>query len=141
MTSVYAAEVAASLERAEQSIQAAQALADEGWYDFAASRAYYGAFYAASAVLLNDGLDLSKHSGVIATIHQRFVKTGKLGKEQGRSLNWLFEVRNVGDYGVTAHVSGQETEQAIRAAQGFLQAIKNLLRPADASTGDPDQGV
>jgi len=55
---------------------------------------------------------------------------------QGRSLNWLFEVRNVGDYGVTSHVSGQETEQAIRAAQGFLQAIKTLLQNADASSGD-----
>jgi len=141
VTSAYAAEVAASLERAEQSIQAARSLAEEGWYDFAASRAYYAAFYAASAVLLNEGLDLSKHSGVIATIHQRFVKTGKLGKEQGRSLNWLFEVRNVGDYGVTAHVSQAETEQAIHAAESFLQAILSLLQSAEAPFDESAQGV
>jgi len=46
--------------------------------------------------LLKEGLDFSKHSGVIASIHQRFVKTGKLSKEQGKDLNWLFEIRNVG---------------------------------------------
>jgi uncharacterized protein (UPF0332 family) len=62
-------EIAANLERAEQSIQAAKELAVRGYYDFAASCAYYAAFYAATAALLGEGLDLSKHSGVIASIH------------------------------------------------------------------------
>jgi uncharacterized protein (UPF0332 family) len=46
-------------------------------------------FYAASALLLNEGIDTRKHSGVIALIHQNFVKNGKVSKEQGRNLNWL----------------------------------------------------
>ncbi|HLA28338.1 MAG TPA: HEPN domain-containing protein [Syntrophales bacterium] len=85
------------------------------------------AFYGATAVLLNGGLDFSKHSGVIASIHQRFVKTGKLSKEQGKDLNWLFEIRNVGDYGGTAHVSQPQAERAIQAAESFLRTIKSLL--------------
>ncbi|OGG54747.1 MAG: hypothetical protein A3F84_25985 [Candidatus Handelsmanbacteria bacterium RIFCSPLOWO2_12_FULL_64_10] len=121
-------EIAANLDRAEQSIQAARQLASGGYYDFAASRAYYAAFYAATAVLLHEGLELSKHSAVIASIHQRFVKTGKLDKEQGKTLNWLFELRGVGDYGGTAHVSHQEAEQAIEAAEKFLEAVKPLLQ-------------
>jgi uncharacterized protein (UPF0332 family) len=128
VTSPYADEIAANLERAEQSIQAARQLASEGYYDFAASRAYYAAFYAATAVLLNEGLELSKHSAVIASIHQKFVKTGRLSKEQGKTLNWLFELRSIGDYGGTAHVSRQQVEQAIQAAEEFLSAIKSLLQ-------------
>jgi uncharacterized protein (UPF0332 family) len=127
VTAQRAAEIAANLERAELSIRAARQLLSGGYYDFAASRAYYAAFYAATAVLLSEGLELSKHSGVIAAIHQRLVKAGKLDKEQGQTLNWLFEVRGVGDYGVTAHVSPKEAEQAIQAAEGFLEAIKALL--------------
>lgn len=73
------------------------------------------------------GLELSKHSAVIASIHQKFVKTGKLDKEHGKALNWLFELRGVGDYGGTAHVSQQEVEQAVEAAKKFLVAIKLLL--------------
>ena len=73
-------EISAHLERAEQSIQAARDLVVSGDQDFAASRAYYAAFYGATAILLNEGLDFSKHSGFIASIHQRFVKTGKLSK-------------------------------------------------------------
>lgn len=127
MTPDHELEIAANLERAEQSIQAARDLADKGYYDFAASRAYYAAFYGATAVLLNEGLDFSKHSGVIAAIHQRFVKTGKLSKEQGKDLNWLFEIRNVGDYGGTAHVSALQAEQAIQAAESFVKSIRSLL--------------
>lgn len=124
----YEQEIAANLERAEKSIQAATELAASGFYDFAASRAYYAAFYAATAVLLDEGLEFSKHSGVIASIHQRLVKTGKLDKEQGKELNWLFELRNVGDYGVTIHVSQQDAERAVQVAENFLRVIKSLLQ-------------
>jgi len=60
MTPEYEQEIAANLERAEQSIQAAKDLAVKDYYDFAASRAYYAAFYGATAVLLNEGLDFRK---------------------------------------------------------------------------------
>ena len=124
---IYADEIAANLERAEKSIQAAQQLVSGGYYDFAASRAYYTVFYAATALLLNEGLEFSKHSAVIASIHQRFVKTGKLSKEQGKTLNLLFELRNIGDYGGIAHVTLQQVDQAIQEAKGFLAAVKSLL--------------
>ena len=127
MTPQYADEIAAHLERAEQSIQAAGQLARGGYYDFAASRAYYAAFYAATALLLHEGLEFRKHSSVIASIHQWFIKTGKLDEEQGKTLNWLFELRSVGDYGGAVHVPHQEAEQAIEAAEKFLGAIRSLL--------------
>jgi len=120
-------EITANIERAEHSVTAAKELAVRGYYDFAASRAYYAAFYASTAALLNEGIELSKHSGVLASVHQRLVKTGKLGKEQGRGLNWLFELRSVGDYGVTAHVSQQDAERAIQVAEDFLRVIRSLL--------------
>ena len=104
----YEEEISSNLERADTNLQVARELLDKEYYDVSASRAYYAAFYAASALLLNDGLDTSKHSGVIALIHQHFVKNGKLDKEQGKNLNWLFELRSVGDYGVSLHVTQQD---------------------------------
>lgn len=127
MTSGYTEEIAANLRRAEQSIQAAGELAGGGYFDFAASRAYYGAFYAATAVLLHEGFEFKKHSGVIAAIHQKFVKTGKLDNKLGRDLNWLFEMRDVGDYGVTLHVRQEDAAKAILAAEVFLNAVKAMI--------------
>jgi uncharacterized protein (UPF0332 family) len=83
--------------------------------------------------LLHDGVEMSRHSGVIAAIHQRYIKTGKLDRTQGKSLNWLFELRSVGDYGGLAHVSRTEVEQAIAVAERFLQAVFALMNSsADA---------
>lgn len=42
-------EVKANLERAEESLRAAQLLYEATHWDFAAARAYYAAFYAATA--------------------------------------------------------------------------------------------
>ena len=41
MSSMHSSEVRANLERAEQAVNAARKLASDGYYDFAASRAYY----------------------------------------------------------------------------------------------------
>jgi len=121
-------EIAANLERAGTNLQAAKDLLDKGYYDIAASRAYYAAFYAASALLLKEGLDTRKHSGVIALIHQNFVKAGKLDKMQGKNLNWLFELRSVGDYGVSVHVASGEALRAVQVTERFLESVKQMLR-------------
>ena len=82
MTARYAEEIAANIERAEQSLGAARSLVAQGYYDIAASRAYYAAFYAATAVLLSEGLELSKHSGVIASSSPRSINGSS------RQANW-----------------------------------------------------
>ena len=123
----YESEVAANLERSETNLQVARELLVKGYYDVSASRSYYAAFYAASALLLNEGIDTSKHSGVIALVHKHFVKSGKLSKEQGRNLNWLFELRSVGDYGASLHVGLDDARRAASISEAFFDAVKNLL--------------
>ena len=128
MTLKHKDEIAANLERADASIRAARELISGGYYDFVASRAYYAAFYAATALLLGEGLDFGKHSGVIAAVHQKYVRIGRLEKKYGKDLNWLFELRGVGDYGVKIHVSNEEADKAIVVAEDFVEAIKLLMR-------------
>lgn len=123
----YEDEISSNLERADTNLQVARELLEKEYYDVSASRAYYAAFYAASALLLNEGMDTSKHSGVIALIHQHFVKNGKLNKEQGKNLNWLFELRSVGDYGVSLHVTQRDAQRAVDIAEDFFVAVKTLL--------------
>ena len=123
----YENEISSNLERASTNLQVARELLDKDYYDVCASRAYYAAFYAASALLLSEGIDTSKHSGVLALIHQHFVKSGKLSKEQGKNLNWLFELRSVGDYGVSLHVVLGDAHRAVATAEDFFEAVTNLL--------------
>ena len=113
---LYEPEIMANLQRAEESLRAAQLLYEAGHWDFAAARAYYAAFYAATAALLSEGREYQKHSGVIAAIHKFLVKTGKLDKEHGKHLNWLFELRSIGDYGDIRRVPQADAARAIEAA-------------------------
>jgi uncharacterized protein (UPF0332 family) len=74
-----------------------------------------------------EDIDTSKHSGVIASIHRLFVKEGKLDKEQGKNLQWLFDLRGVGDYGVSEHVSAGEAYKSVKVAEEFLEAALQIL--------------
>ncbi len=124
-------EVQAVFERAEEAVGAAGKLLAEGYYDFAASRAYYAAFYAATALLLREGMEFRKHSGVIAAIHKKFIKSGKLEKQFGSDLNWLFELRSVGDYGITVRVPAAEAERAIEVARRFVRKAQSVIQEAE----------
>lgn len=64
-----------------------------------------------------------------AAVHKFLVKTGRLDKDHGKNLNWLFELRGIGDYGDTRHVPREEAAKAIDAAQSFVEAVKALLPP------------
>jgi uncharacterized protein (UPF0332 family) len=64
MTADQDAEIRANLKRADEALGAAKALLSGEYYDSVASRAYYAAFYAATALLLSEGLEFSKHSGL-----------------------------------------------------------------------------
>jgi uncharacterized protein (UPF0332 family) len=84
-------------QRALDSLRAASTLLAAGFPDFAASRAYYAAFYAASALLLFARQTFSSHRGVLTLIHQDYVRTGRLPLEAGRIISNLSDLRNVGD--------------------------------------------
>ncbi|MBT3190487.1 MAG: HEPN domain-containing protein [Anaerolineae bacterium] len=120
-------EIKANLERSKNALDAAMDLFEDEYFDFAVSRAYYAAFYAASALLLNEGWETKKHSGVIALFHQHFVKTKKLPVEQGKNLNWLFELRGIGDYGGVIRLSFEEAQRALKIATSFLDAVDDIL--------------
>lgn len=87
--------------------------------------------------MLNEGIEFGKHTGVISFIHKQFVKTGRLSQKQGKTLNWLFELRSIGDYGGMVHVSSEQVETAIQSAAEFVAAIQSLLKTdRDASQSD-----
>ena len=120
-------EIAANLERAAESLVAAQELYDNGHLDFAASRAYYAAFYAASALLIGKQIKFSKHSSVISAIHKEFIKPGLMSVGLGKKLSLLFEIRSVADYGAMEHVAPDIAHDAVAMATEFFTAVKNML--------------
>jgi uncharacterized protein (UPF0332 family) len=54
--------IEALFTKARKSLAAAEVLIKDGYYDFAASRAYYAMFYVASALLANLEQSYSSHA-------------------------------------------------------------------------------
>ena len=125
--------VKANVDRSRTSIAAARKLISLGYADDAASRAYYAAFHAATAVLLSKGLEFSRHAGLLSGVHKELVRHGLLSKESGNALDRLFRLRLVGDYGAVDHVSTNTARQAVETAAEFVEKALNLL------PGDPTE--
>jgi uncharacterized protein (UPF0332 family) len=120
-------EVTAHMQRAQQSLEAARTLRDAGLFDDTASRAYYAAFHAASAVLMSRGSTFKKHGAVIGAVHKQLVHTGTLTVEMGKWLTWLFELRSVGDYGEIIHVEEAQARLALDRAKRLIEVFDKLL--------------
>jgi uncharacterized protein (UPF0332 family) len=91
--------------------------------DSSASRAYYAAFYAVSAIFALRGRTFSKHSALEAAVHRDLVKPGYWPKELGADYSFSLRLRTKGDYGGLEHVSESEAEEAIQAVRRILRAV------------------
>ncbi|NUM52596.1 MAG: HEPN domain-containing protein [Candidatus Hydrogenedentes bacterium] len=119
-------EAAELLARARKALETAHAYT-AAVADAAASRAYYAAFYAASAWLADRQESYSKHSAVEAAVHRDLVRPGHLPAELGAHYSWLSALRNTDDYGVKQHVSAEEANTATRRAKLIVEAIAGLI--------------
>jgi uncharacterized protein (UPF0332 family) len=115
------------LEDARENLEAARVLKEQGFTRIAASRAYYAMFYAAEALLFNEGLQFSKHSAVHAAFGERFIKTGRMDARLHRHLLDAFRQRLVSDYAVGERVNDEEAQALIERAEEFLTAVEGFL--------------
>ena len=112
-------------ERALDGIRAAKALLSVS-PDAAASRAYYAAFFAVSALFAREGRTFRKHRAVEATVHRDLVRPGKWKPELGKAYTRLVRLREIGDYGGGRHVEHDEAMEAVEDAQRLIEAIRNM---------------
>jgi uncharacterized protein (UPF0332 family) len=113
--------------KAKESLASAQRELEAGAYTFAMNRLYYAAFYAVSAALLERQLSFVKHTGVRATFHREFIKTGLLDMNWGKFYDQLFEDRQEGDYVALIAFDQEYVEaQLVRCTQ-FLDELRPLL--------------
>ncbi len=115
------------MDKARKSLKAARALADDHYYDFAASRAYYAMFYVAEALLAHLGQAYGKHAAVIAAFGREFAKSKKIDPKFHQWLIAAQNLRNTGDYGIDALVNEQDARTVCQWAEQFILAAERYL--------------
>ena len=117
-------------QQAEETLNAAQTLLDNGYHRDAVNRAYYAMFYCCLGLLAAKNLGSSKHSGVLSLLNRHYVKTGDIPVETGRHLREAFELRQQCDYREFVEVKKSQIEEAIENAKQFIAAAHKVLETA-----------
>lgn len=86
------------LERAKETLEDAKLLAEKRWWNSTINRLYYAAYYAISALLLNEDHKSTTHNRAKIQFSEHFIKTGIYPAEFGRIYSQLFTWRQKGDY-------------------------------------------
>jgi uncharacterized protein (UPF0332 family) len=90
--------IAYRIEKAESTWQETNLLAQHKLWNTCANRLYYAAFYALTALLLQEGFETQTHKGVKIQFSQHFIKTGRIGTTYNELYADLFNKRQSGDY-------------------------------------------
>jgi len=114
-------------EQADESLESAKLLLDNAKYRPSVSRSYYAMFYAVLALLIKNGLRISKHTGAISVFNREFVKKGVFDKELSSWLQEAFDLRQRADYRELFTVSPERAEKVLSQARTFVSEIRTAI--------------
>jgi len=114
-------------QRAVTTLETARRIADDD-PDSAASRAFYAAFHAVTALFAAEGKEFKKHTALRAAIHRDLIKAGHWPSDLGVAYDFLMEMRETGDYGGLARVTVEDAKRAIDFARRILDAVAPTFR-------------
>lgn len=120
-------EINLNLLAASERIIAAEYLIEKQLFPDAVNRAYYAIFHAALALLLEHGVVVKTHTGLISRFGQIFIQTGRIEKEYGRMFANAEEMREKADYSITSNISQELAENVLNDAKIFLEMAKHQL--------------
>lgn len=107
------------LEQAKRCIKSARVLVADNDYKGAANRSYYAIFHCMRSVLVLDGVDFSKHSGVLAYFRKQYIKTGIFDIELSDIIGEAFDIRNDSDYDDYYIISKEDVKNRLRMQRNF----------------------
>lgn len=113
------------MQKAKRSLKASEKLllVDP---DSSASRAYYAAFHAVTALFAAKEKDFTKHSALRAAVHRDLVKTKLWPISLGEDYDFLMDIREIGDYGGLRQVSKNDAEKAIECAKRIIKKVESM---------------
>jgi len=114
------------IERAEESLDSAKVLFNNGKLYSSVNRIYYAMFYSVISLLLTKGLSSSKHSGVMSLFFKEFVNKGLVEKDLGRFYADVFDLRMKSDYKIPSKINKKQVGQWLKKADEFVNEIKRL---------------
>lgn len=117
----------ALLTKAERAHKEAAYLKQGAFYETAVVRAYYGMFYLAQALLLNEGVSASSHQETISAFGRLFAKPERVPRELHRYLIQGQRDRSEADYDPEAGFTAEDIDEKLAQLEVFLEVARAFL--------------
>lgn len=121
-------EAEAYFKQARKALRTARLALSTDDADGCANRAYYAAFYAASAALQVVGEAPKTHRGTMNRFWTCFAKEGPLLSEQAQILRTAFRARQKADYDVFATTDMAGASDLLDDVEKFVELVEELVR-------------
>lgn len=115
------------LERASESLKAADLMFKNELFHSAVSEGYYVMFYCAQALILSKGKNASTHKGVLGLFGELYVKTGEIDRSFSAMISNAFSARGKADYEIGMDIPADEAQKVIADAHRFLDLASEWL--------------
>ncbi len=119
------------MQNAQEMLDVAEELLRNNHGASACNRAYYGIFYAASALLYSKGKSYGKHSAVLAAFRQYFIKTGEFDKKWSDDYEFIMDSRHTADYVLYDSLDKEDIVMVLAKARNFVEEVKKWLQERD----------
>ncbi len=123
--------IAYRIEKAKDTIKAAQLLVDNNLLSHAENRIYYSIFYFVSALALKYDFSTSKHMELLGWFNKNLVLTKKVSVEMKNINRDAFENRQESDYEDYKTFAIEEVKTHFNKMLEFVSAIEKLIREID----------
>ena len=116
------------LEKAKETFAEIPILIENKLWRNAANRLYYACFYAANALLINDGHQAHTHSGVKTLLSLNYAKENAIDKNFITIYSNLFRMRQRGDYEDWISIREDDIIPLLQPAEKFIAEIEKLIK-------------
>jgi len=121
--------IAWSVERARVRLAAAERELDAGVPQLAADHAYYACFHLLTAIFLQDGLTLKRHSALRSALHERLIQKGRLDRRWGSVFDRLAELRTKSVYTALFELDAETARSVVDDAGQLSTELRRMIPP------------
>ena len=115
------------IEKARESIKAAEVLINNNLWGSVINRLYYACYYAINALLAVNDIEVKTHAGLKSQFSLNFIKTEKIDKRFGELFSDLFDWRYQGDYSDFFQLDEKTIVSLVNPVKEFVDTVENLI--------------
>ena len=116
------------LEKSFKMIDQVKNILPMKYWDTIANRLYYAAYYAVTALLIQNGIQVQTHQGVKRMFGYHFIMQNKIDSKYASLYSRLFSMRQTGDYDDNFDLTEEDVLQYIAPTEELIELISSMVK-------------